>query len=205
MIKKLSVYVGEFKKEAILSPICIAIEVIMEVILPVLMASVIDKGVNAGDMNYVVKMGFLMVVVAFVSLAGGALCGKYAAIASTGFSRNLRKTMFERIQGFSFANIDKFSTAGLVTRLTTDITNVQMAFQMLTRIAVRAPMTLVISIIMCFTIDYKLSLVFVVALCILSLSLFFIVSRTTASASANSKSSIVLKVFPESLSSTPSI
>ena len=121
MIKKLAVYAKEFKKEAILSPICIAIEVIMEVILPVLMASVIDKGVNAGDMNYVVKMGLLMVVVAFVSLAGGALCGKYAAVASSGFARNLRHDMFYRIQNFSFANIDKFSSTSLVTRLTTDV------------------------------------------------------------------------------------
>ena len=121
MIKKLAAYVGEFKREALLSPICIAIEVIMEVILPLLMASVIDKGVNAGDMNYVVKMGLLMIVVAFVSLAGGALCGKYAAVASSGFARNLRRSMFAKIQDFSFANIDKFSTAGLVTRMTTDV------------------------------------------------------------------------------------
>ena len=145
MLKKLAPYIGEYKKETLLSPVCIAIEVIMEVILPMLMAMVIDNGVNVGDMNYVLKMGLLMLVVAFVSLAGGALCGKYAAIASTGFSKNLRKTMFERIQGFSFANIDKFSTAGLVTRLTTDITNVQMAFQMIIRICVRAPFMSVVN------------------------------------------------------------
>ena len=105
MLKKLAPYIGEFKKEAILSPVCIAIEVIMEVILPMLMAQVIDLGVNVGDMKYVLKMGLLMLVVAFISLAGGALCGKYAAIASTGFARNLRKAIFERIQTFSFANI----------------------------------------------------------------------------------------------------
>ena len=149
MIKKLSVYVGEFKKEALLSPICIAIEVIMEVILPVLMAAVIDNGVNVGDMNYVVKMGLLMVIVAFISLTGGALCGKYAAIASCGFARNLRTALFRKVQDFSFANIDKFSTAGLVTRMTTDITNVQMSFQMIIRICVRSPFMLLFSLVMC--------------------------------------------------------
>lgn len=140
MIKKLAVYAKEYQKEALLSPICIAIEVIMEVILPVLMASVIDKGVTVGDMNYVVKMGLLMIVVAFISLMGGALCGRYAAIASNGFAKNLRKALFEKIQDFSFSNIDKFSTAGLVTRMTTDVTNVQQSFQMIIRICVRAPL-----------------------------------------------------------------
>ena len=160
MIKKLSVYVGEFKKEALLSPICIAIEVIMEVILPVLMAAVIDNGVNVGDMNYVVKMGLLMIVVAFISLTGGALCGKYAAIASSGFARNLRKAMFTKIQDFSFANIDKFSTAGLVTRMTTDVTNVQQSFQMIIRICVRSPFMLIFSLIMCLRLAPQVSWIF---------------------------------------------
>ena len=177
MIKKLSVYVGEFKKEALLSPICIAIEVIMEVILPVLMASVIDKGVNVGDMNYVVKMGLLMIVVAFISLAGGALCGKYAAVASSGFARNLRRALFEKIQDFSFANIDKFSTAGLVTRMTTDVTNVQQSFQMIIRICVRSPFMLIFSLLMCLRLAPQVSWIFLVALVFFGGVLAFISSR----------------------------
>ena len=177
MIKKLAVYAKEFKKEAILSPICIAIEVIMEVILPVLMASVIDKGVNAGDMNYEVKMGLLMIVVAFVSLAGGALCGKYAAVASSGFARNLRRTLFEKIQGFSFANIDKFSTAGLVTRMTTDVTNVQQSFQMIIRICVRSPFMLIFSLIMCLKLAPEVSWIFLVALVFLGGVLAFVATK----------------------------
>ena len=177
MIKKLAVYAGEFKKEAILSPICIAIEVIMEVILPVLMASVIDKGVNAGDMNYVAKMGLLMIVVAFISLAGGALCGKYAAVASSGFARNLRKALFEKIQEFSFANIDKFSTAGLVTRMTTDVTNVQQSFQMIIRICVRSPFMLIFSLIMCLKLAPEVSWIFLVALVFLGGVLAFVASK----------------------------
>ena len=177
MLKKLAPYIGEFKKETILSPVCIAIEVIMEVILPMLMAMVIDNGVNVGDMNYVLKMGFFMLVVAFISLTGGALCGKYAAVASTGFARNLRKAMFERIQGFSFANIDKFSTAGLVTRLTTDITNVQMAFQMIIRICVRAPFMLIFSLVMCLKLAPQVSWIFLVALVFLGGILGYIVAN----------------------------
>lgn len=177
MIKKLAVYIGEFKKETLLSPICIAVEVIMEVILPMLMALVIDKGVNVGDMNYVLKMGFFMLVVAFISLAGGALCGKYAAIASTGFSKNLRKAMFSKIQDFSFANIDKFSTAGLVTRMTADITNVQMAFQMIIRICVRAPFMLIFSLFMCLKLAPQVSWIFLVALVFLGGALGMIITK----------------------------
>lgn len=177
MIKKLAAYIGEFKKETILSPICIAVEVIMEVILPMLMALVIDNGVNAGNMNYVVKMGLLMLVVAMASLAGGALCGKYAAIASNGFARNLRKAMFGKIQKFSFANIDKFSTAGLVTRMTTDVTNVQQAFQMMIRICVRAPFMLIFSLIMTLKLAPQISWIFLVALVFLGVVLGLIVSQ----------------------------
>ena len=177
MIKKLAVYAREFKKEAILSPICIAIEVIMEVILPVLMAAVIDKGVNVGDMNYVVKMGLLMIAVAFVSLAGGALCGKYAAVASSGFARNLRSALFEKIQSFSFANIDKFSTAGLVTRMTTDVTNVQQSFQMIIRICVRSPFMLIFSLIMCLRLAPDVSWIFLVALVFLGGVLAFVATK----------------------------
>ncbi len=178
MIKKLAAYAGEFKKEAILSPICIALEVAMEAILPLLMAEVIDNGVNAGDMACVLKLGALMLVVAFISLAGGALCGKYAAIASSGFARNLRRAMFEKIQEFSFSNIDKFSTAGLVTRMTTDVTNVQQAFQMIIRICVRAPFMLIFSLIMCIRLAPNLSWIFLVALLFLGLVLGTIVSKT---------------------------
>ena len=177
MLKKLAPYIGEYKKETILSPVCIAIEVIMEVILPMLMARVIDFGVNVGDMNYVLKMGFLMLVIAFISLTGGGLCGKYAAIASTGFSKNLRKAMFERIQNFSFANIDKFSTAGLVTRLTTDVTNVQMAFQMIIRICVRAPFMLIFALFMCLMLAPQVSWIFLVALVFLGGVLGYIVAN----------------------------
>lgn len=177
MIKKLAKYAGEFKKEAILSPICIAIEVIMEVILPLLMAAVIDHGVNEGDMGYVVKMGAVMLVVAFISLTGGALCGKYAAIASSGFARNVRKAMFGKIQDFSFANIDKFSTAGLVTRMTTDVTNVQQAFQMIIRICVRAPFMLLFSLAMCIYKAPQLSGIFLGALLFLSVVLGIIIKR----------------------------
>ena len=178
MIKKLAAYIGEFKKEAMLSPLCIALEVAMEVILPLLMAEVIDNGVNAGNMNYVLKMGLLMLVVAFISLAGGALCGKYAAIASNGFARNLRKAMFEKIQEFSFSNIDKFSTAGLVTRMTTDVTNVQQAFQMMIRICVRAPFTLLFALFMCIKLAPNISWIFLVALLFLGVVLGTIVSKT---------------------------
>lgn len=177
MIKKLVVYAREFKKEALLSPICIAIEVIMEVILPMLMAAVIDNGVNQGDMNYVLKMGLLMLVVAFISLTAGALCGKYAAVASSGFARNLRKAMFSKIQDFSFANIDKFSTAGLVTRMTTDVTNVQQAFQMTIRICVRAPFMLLFSLFMCLKMAPQVSWIFLVALVFLGTIMALIVSR----------------------------
>ena len=177
MLKKLAAYIGEFKKETLLSPVCIAIEVIMEVILPMLMAMVIDNGVNAGDMSYVLKMGFFMLVVAFISLTGGALCGKYAAIASTGFSRNLRKAMFAKIQDFSFANIDKFSTAGLVTRMTADITNVQMAFQMIIRICVRAPFMLLFSLFMCLKLAPQVSWIFLVALVFLGGALGMIITK----------------------------
>ena len=177
MLKKLSAYIGEFKKETLLSPVCIAVEVIMEVILPMLMALVIDNGVNVGDMNYVLKMGFVMLVVAFASLAGGALCGKYAAVASTGFSRNLRRAMFAKIQEFSFANIDKFSTAGLVTRMTSDVTNVQMAFQMIIRICVRAPFMLIFSLFMCLKLAPQVSWIFLVALVFLGSVLGIIITK----------------------------
>ncbi|MGN0335805.1 MAG: ABC transporter ATP-binding protein [Lachnospiraceae bacterium] len=164
MIKKLAKYIGEFRRETILSPVMVALEVILEVILPLLMAAVIDYGVEAGNMAYVAGMGALMLIVAFASLVSGALCGKYAAIASSGFARNLRKAMFEKIQDFSFSNIDKFSTAGLVTRMTTDVTNVQQAFQMTIRICVRAPFMLIFALIMSIYKAPQLAYVFLIAI-----------------------------------------
>lgn len=177
MIKKLAVYAKEFRREALLSPVCIAIESIMEVLLPMLMAAVIDNGVNQGNMNYVLKMGGLMLVIAFISLTAGGLCGKYAAIASSGFARNLRKAMFSKIQDFSFANIDKFSTAGLVTRMTTDVTNVQQAFQMTIRICVRAPFMLLFSLFMCMKLAPQVSWVFLAALLFLGTAMALIVTN----------------------------
>lgn len=177
MIKKLAKYTGEFKREAMLSPICIAVESVMEVILPLLMAAVIDNGVNKGDMNYVIKMGLLMLVVAFVSLTSGALCAKYAAVAASGFARNVRKELFSRIQQFSFANIDHFSTAGLVTRMTTDVTNVQQAYQMMIRICVRAPFMLIFSLAMTIYIAPHLSWIFLAAMVFLGSALAVIATK----------------------------
>ena len=146
----------------------------MEVILPFTTALIIDKGLQAGDMGAVFRYGLLMIVMALCSLTCGILAGKYAASASAGFACNLRQNMYERIQDFSFSNIDKFSTAGLVTRMTTDITNVQNAFQMSIRIAIRAPLMLVFSMVMCFWINRTLSLIFLIALCFLAVMLFFL-------------------------------
>lgn len=164
MIKKLTAYIGEFKRDTILAPISVILEVILEVLLPVLMAAVIDNGVESGDLNYVLKVGGLMLVVAILSLLAGTMSGVFAAKASMGFGRNLRKAMYDNIQNFSFENIDHFSTAGLVTRMTTDVTNVQQAFQMIIRMFVRAPIMLISALIMCIRINAKLSLIFLVAL-----------------------------------------
>ena len=125
MIKTLAKYIGEFKRDSILTPICMIIEVIMEMIMPILMASIVDQGINSSNMAHIYKIGFLMVVCALIGLWGGLMGAKLASRASTGFARNIRRGMFSNIQTFSFANIDKFSTAGLVTRMTTDVTNVQ--------------------------------------------------------------------------------
>ncbi|MBS6396244.1 MAG: ABC transporter ATP-binding protein [Clostridiales bacterium] len=177
MIKKLAAYVGEFKRDTLMSPVSVTLEVILEVFLPLLMASVIDKGVEAGDMNYVMKMGGIMLVVAMLSLLAGTMSGVFAARASMGFGRNLRKAMYENIQDFSFQNIDRFSTAGLVTRMTTDVTNVQNAFQMLIRMFVRAPIMMVSALVMCVRINGKMSLIFLVALVFLGCIMAFIIKR----------------------------
>ena len=177
MIKKLASHIGEFKKVTILTPICMILEVVMEMIIPLLMAKIIDNGVGNGDMKYVTIVGLVMIVIAFCSLTFGVLGVKYGANASTGFARNLRKAMYYNIQNFSFSNIDRYSTAGLVTRLTTDVTNVQNAFQMIIRIFVRAPFTLISAMVMSFYINAKLSLIFVGAIIVLGVSLYFIMTK----------------------------
>ena len=177
MIKKLMSYIGEFKRDTILSPIFVTLEVFLEILLPTLMALVIDNGVETGDMNYVMKMGLIMLVVAMLSLAAGTLSGVFAAKASMGFGRNLRRGMFDNIQDFAFRNIDHFSTAGLVTRMTTDVTNVQNAYQMLVRMFVRAPIMMISALIMCVKINARISLIFLAALVFLGLVLSFVIRR----------------------------
>ena len=177
MIKKLMSYIGEFKRDTILSPIFVTLEVFLEVLLPTLMALVIDNGVETGDMNYVMKIGLIMLVVAMLSLAAGTLSGVFAAKASMGFGRNLRRGMFDNIQDFAFRNIDHFSTAGLVTRMTTDVTNVQNAYQMLVRMFVRAPIMMISALIMCVKINARISLIFLAALVFLGLVLSFVIRR----------------------------
>ena len=164
-------YIGQYKKDSILTPLFTALEVVMEVLLPFITAKIIDNGLQAGNMQAVYQYGIVMLVMAFFSLAFGALAGKYAASASAGVAANLREAIYSNIQTFSFSNIDKFSTAGLVTRMTTDITNVQNAYQMVLRIAVRAPLMLVSSMVMCFTINRDLSLIFLVAILFLAVVL----------------------------------
>ena len=167
MIKKLVSHLGEYKRAAVLTPLFAALEAVMDVLLPTIMAFIIDLGIEKGDMHAIIKYGLLTFLVAAVALLLGVLAGKYAAEASTGFAGNLRDAMYENIQHYSFSNIDKFSTAGLVTRMTTDVTNVQNAFQMIERMCVRAPVHLVFAMFMAVVIGGPLSLVFVVAVAFL--------------------------------------
>ena len=167
MIKKLASHLGEYRRAAILTPMFSALEAVMDILLPTIMAFIIDLGVEKGDMNAIVKYGLLTFAVAAIALLLGILAGKYAAEASTGFAGNLRDAMYENIQHYSFSNIDKFSTAGLVTRMTTDVTNLQNAFQMMERMCVRAPVHLVFALIMAFSIGGPLALIFVVAVAFL--------------------------------------
>ena len=167
MIKKLVSHLGEYKRAAILTPMFSALEAVMDVLLPTIMAFIIDLGIAKGDMNAILKYGLLTFAVAAIALLLGILAGKYAAEASTGFAGNLRDAMYENIQHYSFSNIDKFSTAGLVTRMTTDVTNLQNAFQMMERMCVRAPVHLVFALIMAFAIGGPLALIFVVAVAFL--------------------------------------
>ena len=167
MIKKLASHLGEYRRAAILTPMFSALEAVMDILLPTIMAFIIDLGIEKGDMNAIVKYGLLTFAVAAIALLLGVLAGKYAAEASTGFAGNLRDAMYENIQHYSFSNIDKFSTAGLVTRMTTDVTNLQNAFQMMERMCVRAPVHLVLALIMAFGIGGPLALIFVVAVAFL--------------------------------------
>lgn len=177
MIKRLAACVREYKKDSILTPLYVTMEVVLEVIIPLLMARLIDFGIDGGSMSYIVKMGVALVAAAIISLIFGALSGRSAAIASAGFAKNLRHDMFYNVQGFSFSNIDKFSTASIVTRLTTDITNIQNAYQMIIRIAVRCPVMLIFSLIMAFSINHQLSLIFLACIPILGVGLYLIMSK----------------------------
>ena len=179
MIKTLLKQVKQYKRESLLTPLFTALEVLLEVLIPFITASIIDKGIEQGNIGQVYFYGGLMLIMAFLSLLSGVLAGKYAAAASSGFACNLRDGMYENIQRFSFSNIDKYSTAGLVTRMTTDVTNVQNSYQMILRIAVRAPLMLVCSMAMCFLINVRLSLIFLAAIVVLAAALGLIMTRTT--------------------------
>ncbi len=177
MIKKLSQYIKDCKKDAILTPIFVVLEVVMEVVIPYLMAKIIDVGIQNSDVKYIIEIGAFLILSAIFSLSFGMLSGRFAAKASAGYARNLRKAMFDKIQTYAFENIDKFSTSSLITRLTTDVTNVQMAFQMIIRILVRAPIMLVFALIMSFGISAKLACIFLVAIPILGFLLIFIAKK----------------------------
>ena len=177
MYKKVLSCVGNYKKYAILTPVTIIGEVVMEVLIPTVMALIIDNGIRQGDIGYVVKMGLVMMLMAAVSLCFGAVSGRFAAVAGMGFSKNLRSRLFRKVQSFSFSNVDKFSTASLVTRLTTDVTNTQNAFMMVIRMAFRAPIMLIFAIIRTVKINAKLSLVFVCIVPVLAIAIIFILSK----------------------------
>ena len=170
--------IREQKRNSILAMVTISGEVVFEVIIPMLMANLIDYGIDAGNMNYIVKMGLVLLLSAAGQLLCGIASGKFAAEASSGFARNLRHDMFYKVQNFSFSNIDKFSTASIVTRLTTDVTNLQNTYQMIIRMAVRSPLMMIFSLVAAFAIDAQLSLIFLAIIPILALGLYFIMTRT---------------------------
>ena len=178
MIRKLMRSIREQKRNSILAMVTISGEVVFEVIIPMLMANLIDYGIDAGNMNYIVKMGLVLLLSAAGQLLCGIASGKFAAEASSGFARNLRHDMFYKVQNFSFSNIDKFSTASIVTRLTTDVTNLQNTYQMIIRMAVRSPLMMIFSLVAAFAIDAQLSLIFLAIIPILALGLYFIMTRT---------------------------
>ena len=178
MIKTLAVHIKGYIRESVMTPLFMILEVVMETIIPWLMASMIDEGVSKGNLNHVVTTGLLMGLCALVALFAGYMGGVFGAKASAGFAKNLREAMFINIQSFSFANIDKYSTAGLVTRMTTDVTNLQNAYQMILRICFRAPINLIAAMTMTLIINAKLATVYLVAIAFLALVLIFVVSRT---------------------------
>ena len=177
MFKTIFSHVGKYKKQAILSPVTIIGEVFMEVLIPAVMAMIIDNGIKKGNIGYVAKMGGLMVVMSVCSLCFGALAARFSAVAAMGFAKNLRSALFRKVQDFSFANVDKFSTASLTTRLTTDVTNIQNAFMMFIRSAFRSPIMLICATFMAIKTNAKLSLVFLVAIPVLAFAVFFIISK----------------------------
>ena len=177
MIRTLYRQIGEYWKASLLTPVWTALEVVMDVLIPYVTASLIDKGINAGSMENVYYYGVVMILMAFLSLGFGILAGRSVAYASSGFAANLRKAMYRNIQRFAFSNIDKYSTSGLVTRMTTDVNNLQNAYQQILRVTVRAPFRLILSIVMCLVIDARLSVIFIVAMVVLSFSLYNIISR----------------------------
>jgi len=177
MIKTLARQIKEYKRASLVTPIFMILEVAMEMVIPLLMASIIDDGVQAGDMKHIFVIGCYMVLAAIVGLFAGVMGGKYGAKASTGFARNLREAMYENIQTFSFSNIDKFSTAGLVTRMTTDVTNIQNAYQMLLRMCFRAPVSLICAMLMAFLINAKVASIYLVAVVFLGIIMIFIMKK----------------------------
>ena len=183
MVKTILNNLHEYKKDSILTPVFMILEVIMEMVIPLMMASIVDKGIgtdeNPGDINHIYLMGALMLIVALVGLTAGILGGKYGSKASAGLAKNLRNAMYDNIQTFSFSNIDKFSTSGLITRLTTDVTNVQNAWMMILRMGFRAPFSMIIAMIMAFIISPRLSTVYLGAVIILAFILFFIIRKAT--------------------------
>ena len=178
MVKKLMAHVKEYKTNAILTPLFMLLEVAMEMVIPLMMASIIDDGVNAGNMSHIYKMGIYMILIALVGLFAGVMGGRCGAFASAGLAKNLRQAQFEKIQTYSFKNIDKFSSNSLITRLTTDVTNVQNAFQMLLRIGTRAPASLIVALVLAIRISPKLSMVYVVALIFLVSVMFILLPKT---------------------------
>ena len=177
MVKRLMQSIREYKIPSIKAPLYVSLEVVMEVVIPLLMARLIDRGITGGNMPYIWRMGLVLLLAAAMSLLFGALAGKYAAVASAGFAKNLRKDMFYRVQDFSFSNIDRFSTGGLVTRMTTDVTNVQNAYQMIVRTAFRSPFMMIFSLAAAFSIDWELALVFLAFIPVLGVGLYLVASK----------------------------
>lgn len=177
MYKTLARHISQYRTASVLTPVFTALEVVVDVLIPYVTAFLIDRGINAGDMEQIYSYGALMIALAFLSLGFGILSGRFSAYASTGFAANLRAAMYRNIQRFAFSDIDKYSTSGLITRMTTDVNSLQNAYQQILRITVRAPFRLVLSILMCLVIDARLSLIFVVALLILSVTLYQVISR----------------------------